>query len=42
MNKNNRLTQFNTGGTHEENPLGGISIGNNNSVEENEDRKSVV
>ena len=36
MNKNNRLTQFNTGGTHEENPLGGINIGNNNSVEENE------
>ena len=30
------LTRFNTGGTHEQNPLSGIPIGNNNSVEENE------
>jgi len=36
MNKNDKLTQFNTGGTHENNPNGGINIGNNNSVEENE------
>jgi hypothetical protein len=30
------LTRFDTGGTHEQNKLGGIPIGNNNSVEENE------
>ena len=36
MNKNNMLTRFNTGSTHEQNPLSGIPIGNNNSVEENE------
>ena len=28
------LTQFNTGGLHSQNALGGIPIGNNNSVEE--------
>lgn len=36
MNKNSKLTQFNAGGTHSENPLGGVPLGNNNSVEENE------
>lgn len=36
MNNNNKLTRFDTGGSHENNPLGGIPIGNNNSVEENE------
>ena len=30
------LTRFDTGGQHSENPLGGIPIGGNNSVEENE------
>jgi len=36
MNKNNNLTRFDTGGTHESSPLGGIPLGNNNSVEQNE------
>lgn len=33
------LTRFDTGGTHEQNPLSGIPIGNNNSVEENETKQ---
>lgn len=36
MNKNSKLTQFNTGGSHSENKLGGIPLTNNASVEENE------
>lgn len=39
MNKND-LTQFNTGGTHEQNPLGGIPMGQGNSVEENETKQN--
>lgn len=34
--QNEGLTRFDTGSTHEQNPLSGIPIGNNNSVEENE------
>ena len=34
--QNGGLTRFDTGSTHEQNPLSGIPIGNNNSVEENE------
>lgn len=34
--QNGGLTRFDTGGTHSQNPNGGINIGNNNSVEENE------
>lgn len=30
------LTQFNEGGLHSQNPLGGVPIGNNNSVEQGE------
>ena len=40
MNKNNKLTQFNEGGLHSQNPLGGIPIGGNNSVEENETKQN--
>jgi len=34
--KNNHLTEFNEGGLHHQNPLGGIPIGQNASVEEGE------
>jgi hypothetical protein len=34
--QNGGLTRFDEGKSHQENPLGGIPIGNNNSVEENE------
>ena len=34
------LTQFNTGGTHESSPIGGVPIGNNNSVEEGETKQN--
>ena len=34
--QNGGLTRFDTGGSHSQNPNGGIDIGNNNSVEENE------
>jgi hypothetical protein len=33
------LTQFNTGGTHESSPIGGIPIGNNNFVEQGETKQ---
>jgi len=33
------LTQFNEGGTHEQNPLGGIPIGENSSVEQGETKQ---
>jgi len=33
------LTQFNTGGLHSQNALGGIPIGNNNSVEQGETKQ---
>lgn len=36
MNRNNKLTRFDTGGSHSENILGGIPLTNNSSVEENE------
>ena len=36
MDKNNILTKFNEGGLHENNPNGGVMIGNNNSVEQDE------
>jgi len=39
MNKNNNLTRFDTGGTHESSPLGGIPLGNNSSVEQNETKQ---
>ncbi len=31
--QNGGLTRFDTGGSHSQNPNGGIDIGNNNSVE---------
>lgn len=34
--QNGGLTRFDEGKSHQENPLGGIPLGNNNSVEENE------
>jgi hypothetical protein len=34
------LTQFNEGGLHSQNPLGGIPIGNNNLVEEGETKQN--
>ena len=37
--QNGGLTRFDTGSTHEQNPLSGIPIGNNNSVEENETKQ---
>ena len=37
--QNGGLTRFDTGSTHELNPNGGIDIGNNNSVEENETKQ---
>jgi hypothetical protein len=40
MDNNNRLTRFNTGNSHQNNPLGGIPIGSNNSVEENETKQN--
>ena len=40
MNKNNILTRFNEGSTHENNPLSGVPIGNNNSVEEGETKQN--
>lgn len=40
MNNKNDLNQFNQGGTHSENPLGGIPMGNNNTVEEGETIKN--
>ena len=36
MNKNNMLTRFDEGKSHEQNALGGVPIGNNNSVEQGE------
>lgn len=36
MNKNNMLTRINEGKSHEENPLGGVPISGNNTVEEGE------
>jgi len=33
------LTQFNQGGLHSQNPLGGVPIGNNNSVEQGETKQ---
>ncbi len=39
MNKNNILTKFDEGGLHENNPNGGVMIGNNASVEEGETMK---
>lgn len=33
------LTQFNEGGLHSQNPLGGVPIGNNNSVEQGETKQ---
>ena len=38
MDKNNNLTQFNEGGLHSQNPLGGVPIGGNNSVEQGESK----
>lgn len=38
--QNGGLTRFDTGSNHENNPLGGIPIGGNNSVEENETRQN--
>ena len=38
--QNGGLTRFDTGSTHELNPNGGIDIGNNNSVEENETKQN--
>ena len=38
--QNGGLTRFHTGSTHEQNPLSGIPIGNNNSVEENETKQN--
>lgn len=35
----NQLTHFNEGGTHEQNPNGGIPLGNNASVEQGETKK---
>lgn len=34
--QNNNLTRFNEGGTHKQNPLGGVPVGNGNTVEEGE------
>ena len=34
--QNNDLTRFNEGGTHEQNPLGGVPVGNGNTVEAGE------
>lgn len=34
--KNNELTQINEGGTHSQNPLGGVAMGPGNSVEQGE------
>jgi len=38
--QNGGLTRFDTGGTHSQNPNGGVNIGNNNSVEENETKQN--
>lgn len=38
--QNGGLTRFDTGSTHEQNPLSGIPIGGNNSVEENETKQN--
>ena len=38
--QNGGLTRFDTGSNHENNPLGGIPIGGNNSVEENETKQN--
>jgi len=38
MDKNSNLTQFNEGGLHSQNPLGGVPIGGNNSVEQGESK----
>ena len=38
--QNGGLTRFDTGGSHSQNPNGGIDIGNNNSVEENETKQN--
>ena len=39
MNNNNELTRINEGNLHENNPNGGVLLGNNNSVEEGETLK---
>ena len=36
--QNGGLTRFDTGGTHEQSPISGIPIGNNNSVEQGESK----
>ena len=38
--QNGGLTRFDEGKSHQENPLGGIPIGGNNSVEENETKQN--
>ena len=38
--QNGGLTRFDTGSTHESSPIGGIPIGGNNSVEENETKQN--
>jgi len=40
MSQGGSLTEYMSGGTHEQNPNGGIAIGNNASVEEGETRDS--
>jgi len=40
MNKNNMLTRFDEGKSHEQNALGGVPIGNNNSVEQGETKQN--
>ena len=40
MNKNNILTKFDEGGLHENNPNGGVMIGNNASVEQGETKQN--
>lgn len=37
--ENKNLTEFNEGGSHEENPLGGVPLGENASIEEGETKK---
>lgn len=38
--KNNSLTQINEGGTHSQNPLGGVPMGQGNSVEQGETKQN--
>ena len=37
--QNNQLTHFDEGGSHQQNPLGGIPVGNGNSVEQGETKQ---